>query len=353
MKQFSLLDNHVRLVLKDNVIAILSEDELSTLSGAIYNGGFRRTRAILNTEVPETYGDKRLHEDPVAFILATSKKLGVPADFVGLVTAAKIDNFSLVKQKKGKLAVSVVATAGCSHAESAGEKIAVEEITGTINVIVLMDADPTESCLVATLATAVEAKAAAMRELDIRSRYTGDSATGTITDSVAVAATNNGPKMVLGGPASVLGQLVGNCVRQAVREAINNQGESLPFRSILDRLRERHLSVEKLAAELCNIKSLDIDEATITSELSLILEDPFAASVVMAAVKFDDDIEKGLVPLEIGKTNASAKRFGELIARTNVKQAESKMVNLPPFLRETLIALLMTAGSKVKSESLK
>ena len=184
------MDNHVRLVLKENVLAVLSDAELSAVSGAIHNGGFRRTCAIVNTEVPDSYGDRKLHDDPIAFVLASARKLDVPPEFVGLVTAAKIQKFSLVKKSEGDLAVSVVATAGCSHSESAGERIDVEEIAGTINVMIVVDGDPTESCLVALLATAVEAKAAAMRELDIRSRYTGDSATGTITDSVVVAATN-------------------------------------------------------------------------------------------------------------------------------------------------------------------
>ena len=353
MRQFSLVENHVRLVLKDTVLAVLSDAELSTVSGAIHNGGFRRTRAIINTEVPEMYGDRRLHEDPITFVMASAKKLELTSDFVGMVTAAKIKNFSLVKKAKGDLVVSVVATAGCSHSESAGEEIAVEEIAGTINVIVVVDGHPTESCLVATLATAVEAKAAAMRELDIRSRYTGDAATGTITDSVVVAATNRGAKIIPGGPASELGQLVGHCVRRAVKEAITNQGECLPRRSVADRLKERHLAVEKLASELCKVKSLGFDEAEITRRLTAILKDPFASSVVMAAVKLDEDIERGLVPPELGESGGLAERFGSLLASKPIKKSELESVNLPPFLRAVLVALLKKAVSGVKTESLK
>ena len=348
-----MVENRVNLVLKDNVLAVLSDAELSTVSGAIYHGGFRRTRAIINIEVPETYGDRKLHEDPIAFVMASAKKLELTSDFVGMVTAAKIKNFSLVKKNHGELAVSVVATAGCSHAESAGEEIAVEEIAGTINVIVVVDGDPTESCLVAALATAVEAKAAAMRELDIRSRYTGDAATGTITDSVVVAATNRGAKIVLGGPASELGQLVGHCVRRAVKEAITNQGECLPRRSVSDRLREMHLPVEKLASELCKVESLGFDEAELKLRLTAILKDPLAASVVMAAVKLDEDVAKGLVAPELAETDVLAKRFGSLLTSKPAKKSELESVNLPLFLREVLVALLKTAVSGKKTESLK
>jgi adenosylcobinamide hydrolase len=339
LQQFDLVANRVRMLLKDNVIAVVSDSELSVVSGAIHNGGFRRTRAIVNAEVPDSYGDRRLHDDPIAFVLASARKLDVPPDFVGMVTAAKVNKFSLVKKQAGGLAVSVVATAGCSHSESAGEKIVVEEIPGTINVIVVVDGDPTESCLVALLATAVEAKAAAMRELDIRSRYTGVSATGTITDSVVVAATNRGGKVVLGGPASELGQLVGSCVRQAVHEAINNQGERFPNRSVADRLRERHLSVEKLASELCKVEGLGLTAEELTTRLT-------ASSVVLAAVKLDEDVERGLVAPELGDVDVLAKRFGALVSGKPVGKLDLGSVRLPRFLREVLVGLLTTGVSK-------
>jgi adenosylcobinamide hydrolase len=353
LRQFDLVANQVRMLLKGNVIALVSQAELSVVSGAIHNGGFRRTRAIVNAEVPDSYGDRRLHDDPIGFVSASAKELDVPEGFVGMVTAAKIRKFSLILKHAGGLAVSVVATAGCSHAESAGEKIDVEEISGTINVIVLVDGDPTESCLVALFATAVEAKAAAMRELDIRSRYTGDAATGTITDSVVVAATNRGGKVVLGGPASELGQLVGACVRQAVREAINNQGECFPNRSVGDRLRERHLPVEKLASELSKVEGLRLDEAALRTRLSSLFREPFAASVVLAAVKLDEDFEQGLVAPELGDVGVLAKRFGGLVAGKPVGRLDFGSVGLSPFLREVLVALLTTGVSATNTENLK
>ena len=358
MRQFDLVDNHVKLVLKDNVLAVLADAELSVVSGAIYNGGSMKTRAILNIEVPDSYGDRRLHDDPVAFITANAGKLELHGDFVGLVTAAKVRNFSFVKKSHGRLAVSVVATAGCSHAESAGEDIEAQHVEGTINVIVVVDAAPLENCLVAALATAVEAKAAAMRELDIRSRYTGDSATGTITDSVVVAATGAGERVVLGGPASELGQLVAWCTRKAVREAIVNQGECLPCRSVADRLRERHLPLEKLAAELSKIKSFGLDEGALVSRLAgMLKKDAVFAWGVLAAVKMDEDVEYGLCPPEFGKT---AKFLNPLLmnepavkSRVAVNKAEYDLVDLPPALKRVLVSKLETDLSATRPKRLK
>ena len=80
--------------------------------------------------------------------------------------------------------------------------MAVQEIHGTVNIIVLIRiADPTDSCMVASVITATEAKSAALRDLTSEDLYTGDSATGSITDSVAVASTCTGKIINYGGPA--------------------------------------------------------------------------------------------------------------------------------------------------------
>jgi adenosylcobinamide amidohydrolase len=225
-KQIDLSGKFGKLVLKDNVLAVISDIDLTTVSSAIYNGGFKKTRAVLNVQATNDLTDKQLHADPQKFIIDSAKKLGIQDDFVGMVTAAAVNKFAYASKKDGNLTVTVTATAvdvdgnTCSHAETAGEPITVEEMPGTINIMIVIDGNPTESCLVSTVLTATEAKTAAMWELDIRSRYSGNVATGTITDAIIIAKTNRGPPIVYGGPASKLGQLVGYCTRKAVREAI-------------------------------------------------------------------------------------------------------------------------------------
>ena len=231
MNQIERLGTFGKLVLKDNVLAVLSDIDLSTVSSAIYNGGFQKVKALLNVQAPEEYSDRKLHQNPQKFIAGSAKKLGLSENFVGMVTAAAVEKFALVSKKDGDLAVSVVATAvdpkgnTCDHAETAGETITVEEMTGTINIMVVIDGNPTESCLVTAILTATEAKAAALWELDVRSRYSGDVATGTITDAIIVAKTNRGAPIVYAGPASKLGQLVGYCTRKAVKEAVMKANE--------------------------------------------------------------------------------------------------------------------------------
>jgi hypothetical protein len=129
----------------------------------------------------------------------------------------------------------------------------------------------------------------------------------------------------------------------------------MPCRSILSRLKEMHLPVEKLALELSKVKSLDVDEKTLASMLVRILRtDPLSASVVLAAVKLAEDVEKGLVPPEFGQIDVLSRRFGEFFNKqTGVDPAEYASVDLPLFLKDVLIGIMKTALSEAKTESLK
>jgi len=369
MRQFDLVGQGVKLILKENVLAVLSKAPLTTVSSAFHNGGgIKKTNVILNVEIPKSYSDSRLHDDPESFIVDSSKKLDLREGFVGMITAAAVENFALVSKSNGELSASVIATAAdfegntCNHAESAGEAIKISESEGTINIIVIIDGKPTETCLVGTLITVTEAKMAALKELDIRSVYSGDEATGTVTDAIVVAETGRGIPIVYGGPASPLGQIVGYCTKKAVREAVMKAKECASNRSIFSRLRERHLSIERLAFELSKVKSLKADEKTLTICLTKMLtNDSSLASIVLAAAKMDEDVEKGLVPPEFGDVEAASRKFSDALlakqTKSNAKALaysaysnEYDAVNMPPFLKQVLIRIVKSALSMEKAE---
>ena len=344
MEQFELADS-VKLIIKDNVLAVISDKGLATVSSAIFNGGFRQVKAVLNVGVPEGYSDRSLHLDPLELITSSAAKLGLTKDYLAMVTAAKVKNYSLVSKKSNGFSVSVAATAGCSHGESSGEEMAVQEIVGTINIIILIDANPTESCMVASLITATEAKSAALRDFDVRSRYTGDSATGSITDSVTVASTSHGKTISYGGPASKLGKLVGYCARKAVTEALIKQEPIWGCRTVLDRLKERHLSLEKLASELSKVDGIAVDENALAGILK---NNPVVSAYLLAAARLDDDYKKNLLPAEFGDVKEVSKCFGICASSKHdcSKLPGYASVDLPPFLKHALISIVREALSK-------
>jgi len=351
LEEINLAEN-TKLIVKDNVLAVFCDNTLKTVSSAFYNGGRKQVKAVLNVGVPEGYNDRSLHLDPLELITSSAAKLGVTRDYLAMVTAAKIKNYRLVTQKANDFSVSIAATAGCKHGESSGEEMDVQEIQGTINIIVLIDSNPTDSCMVASLITATEAKSAALRDLDVRSIYTGDSATGSITDSVTIASTHQGKTISYGGPASKLGKIVGYCTRKAVTGALIKQEPNWACRTVLERLKERHLPLEKIAAELSKVKGMDVDEKSLADILK---NRPLYNAYLLAAAKLDDDYKKNLLPAELGDASKLSNCFGSLAPS---QQDCSKMpgydsVDLPPFLKHALIKIVMDALSEGKPKRLK
>ena len=337
MEQFILADN-IRLVVKENVLAVICDSPLKTVSSAFYQGGHNQLKAVLNVGVPDGYSDRSLHLDPLELITSSAAKLGLTRDYLAMVTAAKISNYSLVTRKLEDFSVAVAATAGCQHGESAGEEMDVKEIGGgTINVIVFIDADPTDACLVASVITATEAKSAALRDFDVRSRYTGDSATGSITDSVTVVTSGRGKAINYAGPASKLGKAVGYCTRKAVSEALVKQEPFWATRTVLDRLRERHLPLEKLASEVSKVEGL----AVTPERLAEILNGNRAAlALLLEAAKMDDDAEKNLLPAELGDPDELMKLFGGAAGASYSQLSGYGSVDLPPFIKHSLVRIL-------------
>ena len=341
MEQIDLSDN-VKLIVKENVLAVFCDSALKTISSAIYNGGTNQVKAVLNVGVPEGYSDLSLHLDPLELITSSAAKLGLTKEYLAMVTAAKVKNYSLVSKKSDKFSVHVAATAGCSHGESSGEEMDVQEIVGTINIIVLIDGNPSDSCMVAALITATEAKSAVMRDFDVRSHYTGDSATGSITDSVTVASTCRGKTLSLAGPASNLGKLIGYCARRAVTEALLKQEPIWACRTVLDRLKERHIGLEKMASEISKVEGLTAG----VEELTKILRNNKLAGVyLLAAAKMDDDFKKNLLPTEFTNWTEVSKCFGNYTRFTwdCSKVPNYDFVDLPPFLKHALIKIVKSS----------
>ena len=349
MSQQPLPKTSAKIVIKDNIVAVVSDTPLTSISSGIYNGGYKKVNAILNVSVPNNYNDKFLHDDPMNLVYDAQKKLQITTDYIAMLTAAKIQNLSIVTRQFGDTTITAIATAGWKHGESAGEDIENSHYAhGTINIIVILNASLTDSCLVSIFLTATEAKTAAMNDYDIRSRYSGDAATGTITDSLSVATTGVGEKIELGGPASTIGQLVGSAVRQAVKEAADKQEGQHKRRTLARRLSERQLSIEYLATELSKSQIFG-DKKTVISTLEQCLaSNSVSATFLLASVKLDDDFKKDLIPNDFGDVDSLSNSFGCLLLDQKLveKTPFFSEINLPPFTKRAVIAILQNSLSK-------
>jgi len=193
------------------VIHVQSEQPLHILSSAVVGGGLTQARFIISRHVDENYN----HPDPPQDLRDFAVGCGITEPFVGLITAAYLDGVKTVTLREKSLMVSTVITAGLSNPTAAGLSSPAVWTPGTINMIILIDAQLTPAAMVNAVITATEAKTDVLLRRSVRTP-TGHRVTGTSTDAIVVACTGRGKPLPYAGPATEVGWLMGRCVRRGL-----------------------------------------------------------------------------------------------------------------------------------------
>ena len=156
-----------------------------------------------------------------------------PARFATMGTGAKMENLALRHEVFGDVEVVAACTAGETNAGRAGDPAEYHEgeggfakVTGTINIMLFVSRELTPGAMLDAAMTAVEAKAAALQDAEIKSKVSGGIATGTGTDQMAVCARLGGRPLTGAGKHTKLGELIGRNVRDAVIDALRRQKEN-------------------------------------------------------------------------------------------------------------------------------
>jgi len=159
-----------------------------------------------------------------------AKHLGVaPEEVSMLATAADMDNRAVVVKEFKPFVVVAIVTAGAKTnalrtGVDEGKYIEGMEPQGTVNIILLTNAQLTDGAMARAIITATEAKTAAFQDLNVPSSYTkGAQATGTGTDNIIVVTGTNGPRVSYTGGHSKIGELIGKAVYEAVVDALKKQ----------------------------------------------------------------------------------------------------------------------------------
>ncbi len=207
-----------KVEVEGKTLIVRSREPFKAISSAVLNGGLTHASSIINLQVPSSY----ICEDPEVLLRRVIEcKRNLIHPVIGLMTAANVRNFSLTVKSVMKLTVAAIITAGLSYPATAGDDIRERCFkSGTINMILIIDGNPTDACLVNAVMTATEAKAAAMHNLDIRSRFSGQISTGTTTDVIVIAATGRGKQIEYAGTATTLGYLIARGALEGVEKAI-------------------------------------------------------------------------------------------------------------------------------------
>ena len=204
-------------------VVVVAAQPLRVLSSAVHNGGFTSARAVLNLHV----GKDDPCADPPAMLAAYARRAGVPEPFVGLLTGAWTEAATIGEEDGAGIRTLAVATVGLGNGIAAGRTPVSGWTHGTINTVVVVDADPEPSALVNAVITVTEVKTLLLREAGVRDAA-GGPVTGTSTDAVVIAATGRGARARFGGPASELGWSIAQAARRALVVGIRGWQERNP-----------------------------------------------------------------------------------------------------------------------------
>ena len=337
----------------DKSIVLVFSGPRKVLSTSLYNGGYHEDfEAVFNRDMTQGSGMPCESFAPtyVESMKIVAERLGLAPELTsGMGTAAHMENASIVSRSYKELTVTAIVTGGV---ETNGGRVGdpasyyktAEKKCGTINIMLVIDADLPPGILARALVTCTEAKTAALQELMAPSRYSAGLATGSGTDQTIVVANSESPLFFEGaGKHSKLGELIGLAVMAAVKEALKRQSGLTPAQQhdLLRRLRRFGVTEETLWQRY---KEEVGDDALIKAQFIAALEKMIAVPALFPLgvlfIHLYDEHLWGL--LEKGETwEAAEKLLKEMATALRLKTQEG--VLMQEGYMESLAMLLVRA----------
>ena len=287
-----------------------------TLTTSWLNGGYREDlECIINNQIPRGVkkGEELEGGDVSAYLSLLASKLGFdPSKSSGMLTAANMNNVAIVSKGFRGLEVTAIVTGGVeinggrvgdpsSYYQENGNHF---PISGTINTILVINADLPEYVMARVIMTATEAKTVALQELMVPSRYSQGIATGSGTDMIAVVSDMTSPlKLTDAGKHSKLGELIGKCVIEATKKALEKQSELTPIsqRNMLLRL-ERFGVDEAYYWKVASHMAGENRKMRFLKDLRELALNPSLVAATAAITHIVDEVSWGLLPETSART---------------------------------------------------
>ncbi|MDF2634307.1 MAG: adenosylcobinamide amidohydrolase [Pelosinus sp.] len=243
-------------------IVIVFDQPRKVLGTSVYNGGYHENlTGVFNHDCNPGAGMSFEMRAPTyeEHMRLVAQEIGLDPETVsGMGTAASMENVSIQSKSYESLIVTALVTGGVEvNGGRAGDPATYFQPNtkssyqkpGTINIMLIIDADMPPGTLARALVTCTEAKTAALQELMAGSNYSNGLATGSGTDQTMIIANPNSSLYVEdAGKHDKLGELIGCVVKDAVKEALRRQAD---------------LSTEKQHSVLQRIKRFGIKEETL------------------------------------------------------------------------------------------
>jgi len=233
-------------------------------------------------------------------LISIAEELGLdPKVTTGLSTAAHMRHARPHSEYYRDFSVTAIATAGIDvNGSRVGDPaywhekdgVPVLEKPGTINILLLIDADLSEGAMARALVTCSEAKVAALQEVQAPSLYSNGLATGSGTDGTIVVCNSASPtRLTSAGHHSKLGEYIGRVVKETMKEALVAEDgvDKYTGGSALKRLSRFGVTEERLL-ELYRAKPNEIGEVEFLASLKQLDNDAgFIARVRVLAHLLD------------------------------------------------------------------
>lgn len=288
----------------------------NVLSTSWMNGGYREDLgAIFNHQITlaacETChaGDGSVQQ----YLEGVARSLGLDLKTAtGLITRAEMRNTAIVAESFRDLTVTAIVTAGIEkNGGRAGDPASYfengdscEPVGGTINTILLIDADLPEYALTRAVMTATEAKTVALQQLMARSIYSTGIATGSGTDMIVIVADPGSSRHLSNaGKHSKLGELIGRTVIAATTAALEMETGLSPASQadVLVRLSRFGVGEEDLYRIAAELPGACPNRGAFLEHLRGWSRDPGAVIRVAAALHVVDEATWGLIPEQEAK----------------------------------------------------
>lgn len=209
------------LTFNSEQIVLQSKEPLKVVSSGVVGAGVGWYSNFVNRHVDVNYNCIDHRKEMMEYLIHHGFSI---SQTVGMMTAVTLEDNSCCLYEGKDFSVMVVVTAGVGNAvDSTRTKLPVDPIKpGTINIWIFVNGKLTDEAYIQSMVTATEAKVQALHDFYILDPVTKRQATGTSTDSILVAATQQGKELGYAGTATELGHLIGKGVYQQTKRSINN-----------------------------------------------------------------------------------------------------------------------------------
>lgn len=210
--------NHLEIS-KEHV-KLIAPFPLKTLSSGVTGAGMGWYQHFINRHVDLTYQCDDYRAEMDQYLVQRGL---LPSTTVGMMTAVLTEDASYRFIEEEGVSALIVVTVGIGHAVDAAKASEHDSglTPGTINIWAFVNGELSDQAFVQSIITITEAKAAFLRDYEIKDKVTVTVATGTSTDSVLIAATQQGNYVEFAGTITLLGKMLSRGVYKCLSEAIS------------------------------------------------------------------------------------------------------------------------------------